>query len=76
MTVIKGKEKDKGYAWVILFCSCMGYFFRGGQFASFGILLVPFLEYFKASKGSITALAGIYYFLGNLLGKSLYQMIN
>lgn len=67
----KGPEKDKGYAWVILACSCMGYFFRGGQFASFGLLLLPFLEYFQVPKGTITAMAGIYYFLGNLLAPLL-----
>ena len=65
-------EKDKGYAWVILFCAFIARTIDCSVLVTVGIFILEFLEYFNMEKAfTVTALVSSYFVAMALSGMFL-----
>ena len=56
---IKNKNKDGGYAWVILLSAFLSAVIYSANFSSLGIHFVEFIDYFQVDKWRITILGSL-----------------
>ena len=50
---------DHGYSWAVLTAAVFLHFMAAGNFGTFGLLFVEFVDYFGASKAAVSWIGGI-----------------
>ena len=60
---------DHGYSWAVLGAAVFLHFLAAGNFGTFGLLFVEFVEHFHATKSAVSWIGGIQIAMFGLSGE-------